>query len=822
MTDTGKLLSEFTVLDVTDEKGQLCGKILSDLGARVIKVEPPDGDPTRRIGPFVNDEPDPERSLFWLAMNTGKRSVILDLKTRDGQTRFRELAGGADLVIESFAPGYMESLGLGYEALSRENPHLIMTAISPFGQTGPYRQYAGTDLICMALAGEMNLCGSPDDRPLRISVPQAYFHASLEAAVGSLFAFRHRLRTGMGQFVDVSAQEAVVWEGFNNQSFWYTNRVNLKREGDWRGYGKGQRVRVVFPCKDGHVIVSLTGGRLGAKSQQALVRWIDDEGMADDYLRNFDWFTFGSENRDEKISKQLEIRIAPFYKTKTKNELFERALRDRFLLGPIYTTGDILQSTLFKERNAWKHIHHTEMGRTVPYPAVPYISSIPNYAVRAPAPRPGQDSEDILGRELGRPDTYPSSSRGKGTDNARTEKGLIFEGLKILDLSWVIAGPAAVRYFADYGAQVVRVESRNQLDILRTIAPFKDKVPGVDQSSYFASYNTNKYGITLDLKNPQGMDLAKKLVAWADVVVENFAPGVIEKLGLGYEVLSAIKPDIIMASTSQLGKTGPPFRGFGTQGAALAGIWSITGYPEGGPTGLYGAYCDFIANRYLMIAILMALEEKRQTGRGQFIDQAQVECSLQFLAPALLDFALNGRVARPQGNRDPHAAPHNAYRSKGEDRWCAIAVFTENQWITLKRIMGEPAWTKEERFSTLAVRKVNEDELDRLMDDWTSKYQAHDLMTKLQEAGVPAGVVSRAEDLHNDPQLAHRGHFIVVDHPVLESYSSNSPAFRLSEARPRDPIPSPCQGEHNEYVAKEILNLSHRQWSDLLAAGAFG
>ena len=789
MKDIGKLLEDVTVLDLTDEKGQLCGKILADLGASVIKLEPPGGDPARYIGPCANDEHGPENGLFWLAMNTGKKSVVLDLKTEDGQRLFRKLATGADLVLESFAPGTMESLGLGYETLSRENPGLIMTAITPFGQTGPYRHFAGPDLVCMALSGEMNLCGSPDDRPLRISVPQAYFHASLEGAVGSLFAYWHRLQTGKGQYVDVSAQEAVVWEGFNNQSFWYTNRTNLKREGDWRGYGKGQRVRVVFPCKDGHVIVSLTGGRLGAKSQGALVRWIDDEGMADDYLRNFDWLSFGSENRDERISKQLEIRIGPFYQTKTKQELFERALQDRFLLGPIYTTADILGSDLFKD--TWINLDHPETGQTLPYPAVPYKSSLPNYTVRGPAPHLGQDTETYLAQGSVQSNTGKPSVGAKEAEGPRARGNFLFEGLKILDLSWVIAGPAAVRYFADYGARVVRVESRKQLDTLRTIPPFKDKIPGVDRGSYFASYNNNKYGITLDLKNPGGLDTAKRLVAWADVVVENFAPGVIEKLGLGYEVLKTIKPDIIMASTSQLGKTGPPFRGFGTQGAAMAGIWSVTGYPDGGPTGLYGAYCDFIANRYMIIAILMALEEKRRTGRGQSIDQAQVECSLQFLAPALLDFAANGRMARPQGNRDPLAAPHNAYRCAGNDRWCAIAVFTDEQWDALKRIMGNPAWAEADRFSTSAGRKANEDELDRFMDEWTSSQRARELMTTLQEAGVPAGMVSTAEDLHSDPQLAHRGHFIKVDHPVLESYSSNSPAFRFSATEPRVPTPSP-------------------------------
>ncbi|MFC1885682.1 CaiB/BaiF CoA transferase family protein [Thermodesulfobacteriota bacterium] len=815
------LLSDYTVLDLTDEKGQLCTKILADLGAGVIKVEPPGGDPARHIGPFAGDKPDPEKGLFWLAMNTGKKSVIIDLKTAAGKDRFRQLAKNADMIVESFSPGYLESLGLGYSSLAKENPRLIMTAITPFGQTGPYSHFAGPDLICMAMSGEMNLCGSPDDRPLRISVPQAYFHASLEAAVGSLFALWNRHNTGKGQFVDVSAQEIVAWEGFYNQCLWYTSRVNIKREGNHLNYGKNERLRVIYRCKDGHIIVSSTGGRLGAQGQKALVDWIDSEGMADDYLRNFDWLAFSPENRDEKTAKQLEIRLAPFYKTKTKNELFERAIRDQFLLGPVYTTKDITQSELFKQSGFWANVENPELGRTVPHPGPPYRSSLPNYAIRGPAPRLGRHTETIIGSETERSAPRPLV-RDSGTDTLREPNGHIFDGLKILDFTWVIAGPSAVRYLADYGAEVIHAESKTRVDLSRQTAPFKDEIPGVDRSAYFAGYNSNKKGITLDLKTPSGLNLAKKLVAWADVVVDNFAPRVMDKLGLGYEVLRSIKPDIIMASTSLLGRNGPPFRGFGSQGAAITGLWSVTGYPDGEPTGLFSAYCDFIANRYLIIAILMALEEKRQTGRGQQIDQSQVECSLHFMEPTLLDFALNGRVARPQGNRDPMAAPHNAYQCRGDDRWCAIAVFAEDQWKALKQVMGRPAWADESRFSTLAGRKANEDELDRLMDEWTSRYDPHDLMIMLQKAGVPAGVVALAEDLHNDPQLAHRGHYMIVDHPVVGNYSADSPAFRFSDAEPRKPFPSPCLGEHNEYVVKEILNLSHRQWTELQAAGAFG
>jgi crotonobetainyl-CoA:carnitine CoA-transferase CaiB-like acyl-CoA transferase len=822
MPGAKNLFSDCRVLDLTDEKGQLCGKILADLGAEVIKVEPPRGDPARYIGPFVDDDADSEKGLLWLAMNTGKKSVTLDLKTDRGRMIFRRMARKADIVLESFAPGYLNSLGLGYENLSRENPELIVVAITPFGQSGPYSSFVGSDLICMALSGEMNLCGNPGDRPIRISIPQAFFHGSLEAAVGALFALAYRHQTGQGQYVDVAVFESVIMEGNHNHAFWHMNRINIAREGAWRRFGNIGRMRMIHPCKDGHMVMYTTGGRVFAPGLRALVRWMDSEGLEDDYLREFEWESFDPRNFSEKASQEIERRVHPFFVTKTKEELWERALTDRFIVAPVYTTEDIMNSNIFMDRDFWASLHHPELGRCAIYPGAAYKSTIPNYAIRGPAPRLGQDNALPSKFDPDQSSKTGPSKKGKVDNHEEPKDGLIFEGLNILDLSWIATGPSAVRFFADYGARVVRVESRTYPDILRNNPPFKDKEPGDDRSAYFALYNSNKYGITVDLKNPFGLELVKKLVAWADVVVEAFSPEVLARLGLGYEVLRSIKPDIILASTSQLGQGGPPFRGFGAHGAALAGFWSVTGYPGGEPTGLYGAYCDYVANRYLVVAILAALEEKRQTGLGQYIDQSQVESSLHFLAPALLDFAFNGRVARPQGNRDSRAAPHNAYVCQGEDRWCAIAVFTDEQWDALKGVMGHPAWAEEEQFATLAMRKDHEDELDRHLDYWTSQYEAKELMVKLQKAGVPAGVVARAEDLHNDPQLSHRGHFIIVDHSVLGTYASDSPAFRLSAVKPGNPSPSPCMGEHNEFVIKEILGLSQQEWNHLMEAGAFG
>jgi len=397
----------------------------------------------------------------------------------------------------------------------------------------------------------------------------------------------------------------------------------------------------------------------------------------------------------------------------------------------------------------------------------------------------------------------------------------VFEGIKILDFSWVIVGPSTTRYFADHGAEVIRVETLGNPDVLRTTHPFKDGVPGVDRSGYWTNYNCNKHGTAINLKNPKGVELAKRLVKWADVVVESFTPGVMKRFGLNYEELKKVKPDLIMASTCQLGQNGPlaSFRGFGVQGASLAGFWSITGYPGDSPSGLFGAYVDFLAHRYLMIAILMALEHKRRTGEGQYIEQSQLEAGIHFLAPAILDYGVNGRIWQPNGNRHPSAVPHNAYRCRGDDNWCVITITTDEEWQAFAKAIGQPDWVQGPKFATFLKRKQNEVELDRLVEQWTINYSREEVMYRLQPAGVPAGVVEKAQDLHQDPQFKHRNHFWVLEHPVIGRHTYDAPAFRLSKTPAEPRLPAPCLGQHNELVFSQILGLSDDELAQLVAEG---
>ncbi len=395
-------------------------------------------------------------------------------------------------------------------------------------------------------------------------------------------------------------------------------------------------------------------------------------------------------------------------------------------------------------------------------------------------------------------------------------------GLKVVEFAAYAAGPVVGKHLADFGATVVHVESKNRPDGFRMqYPPYKDNRPGVNRSGTFAICNNNKYGITIDLKAPGGIDLAKRVVAWADVVIENFTPGTMERLGLGYEELTKANPQIIMLRTCNQGQTGTHAHhpGFGSQLTSLAGFTYLTGYPGGPLSLLYGPYIDFIGVGYGLIAVLAALDYRRRTGKGQCIDLAQYENGLQFLGPVILDYAVNGRVMERMGNRHRYAAPHGVYPCRGEDRWCALSVFTDQEWQKLKATMGNPAWAEDPKFSTVPGRKQHEEELDGQISAWTQQYPPEELMTRLQAAGIRAGVVNRVRDLYTDPQYIHRNIWRGVEHPEMGVFHYQGPPFELSETPAILDRPSPCLGEHNEYFFKEVLGMSEEEFKELMEMG---
>jgi crotonobetainyl-CoA:carnitine CoA-transferase CaiB-like acyl-CoA transferase len=394
------------------------------------------------------------------------------------------------------------------------------------------------------------------------------------------------------------------------------------------------------------------------------------------------------------------------------------------------------------------------------------------------------------------------------------------EGLKVLDFCWVAAGPMTTKYLAEHGATVVRVESAKRPESLRRAAPYGGGVSGINRSGYFGNYNANKYGLTLDMRHPRAKELVLRIVsAWADMVTENFTPGTMEGWGLSYDELKKVNPKLIMFSASMLGRGGPLEKqpGFGAVLSSLAGLTNITGWPDRGPVNPYGAYTDFIVPRFAVASILAALDYLRRTGEGTHLDMSQLETSLHFSSPLLLDYAINGVEPTRKGNRDSGAAPHGVYPCQGEDRWIAIACFSDAEWHALRQVISSAGdgWADQDAFSSLMGRKAAEDELDHLMADWTRGWEAKALMETLQHAGVPAGVVHDTRDLFEDAQLQYRGHFQYLDHAEIGRYASEKSEFNLSRTPGKLDRPAPMMGEHNEYVLRELVGLTEQEYQSL-------
>ncbi len=362
------VLSPYRVLDLASEPGVFCGKVLGDYGADVIKIEPPRGDPARRVGPFYNDEPDTQKSLFWFAYNTSKRGITLNLETADGRAVFRKLVQTADFVIETFAPGYLDKLGIGYAELEKINPGIIMVSITPFGQSGPYKDWKAPDLVAWAMGGEMAPFGDADRPPFHVSYhSQAYLNAGADGAMGALMALWHRNQTGEGQHVDVSVQEAVVQCTEHITSGWDLRQAIQKRGTETGGASTRAKLTQIWKCKDGYVSWFFWGGVMSERTNIPLVKWMESEGMADDYILKFDWSKFGNSTTQEEINR-IEAVTAKFFLSHTKAELFEGAVRTNSQVYPVYTQGDILSDSQLEARKFWVEVDHPELKRKLTYP----------------------------------------------------------------------------------------------------------------------------------------------------------------------------------------------------------------------------------------------------------------------------------------------------------------------------------------------------------------------------------------------------------------------------------------------------------------------
>jgi len=791
----------------------IAGWMLAELGADVVAVEPVGGSPARRCGPYADDLRDREHALPWWAYARNKRSVVVDLGNEKGRVTLLDLARRADILIESEMPGVMPKLGLGYEDLAEVNPGLIYVSISPFGQTGPKAQWNASDLTVLAAGGPLWLTGDHDRPPVRVSVPQAFAHAGAEAASVALVALQERHRSGRGQHLDVSAQQAVT---LATQSDIISAAV-----GDDQAcrYGGGVVtgpiiVRFVYPAADGHVSITHVFGAAIGLATARLMQRVHADGFCDEVIRDKDWVGFGAlllkGTETVETLQQAKDVVAAWTASKTKAQLLEDAMTHGLLIAPCSSLRDVLASSQLDARGFFVETPRPDGNGSVRMPGAFSRFSRNDAIPPKPAPRCGEHTVEVL-REWQA--LEPRSFEGGGDGTARP-----LEGMKVLDFMWAIAGPMATRMLADYGATVIRIESINFIDACRTMRPFVGGRPDSDQSGLFHACNASKHMLTIDLSKPESRGVIEDLISWADIVCESFAPGKFESMGWGYSALCKIKPDIIQLSTSLMGQTGPLARyaGYGNLAAAIAGFFELTGWPDRPPAGPFGAYTDYAAPKFCASALLAAVEHRRRTGEGQHVDVSQAESAMHFIAPAILDVEVNGGCPTRAGNHDPVFAPHGCYLCSGDEAWIALAIEEDTKWLALCSVLDAAALADDPRFASSRARLDHRDALDEEISQRTRRWEVGELEAVLQDHGIAAHQVLDSTGLCKDPQLVAREHFLARGDGDAIVEATRTKLSR-TPARVRDGLA--LLGRDNHEVLNGLLGYDDERITELAIAG---
>ena len=808
-------LSGIRVVDLTGRWGELAGRILAHLGAEVVKVEPPAGTAARRLGPFVGDRCEgSESSLTWMAMGRGKRSVVIDVDDAEHAAALGALVAGADVVLDNGDATSTWGLDL--------DPHLasglIWSSITAYGLDGPKAGWAADELSVEGASGVLALQGDPDRPHVPVGYQQASCHGGGQAAADVCIALYERERSGRGQRIDTSAQASMVLATMHASPWAAALGENVPGTCDtWanpREHHPGLPVKLMWKAADGWAQITFQLPKMGEDTSHELMVWAEREGMVPEEWLGRDWRNWKGELADGSLTVTEAQRmfdvIADFVATRTRREIFDHALATRTLCAPIYTADDVLDDRQLEFRQYFDDLGGLRR-------AGPFARLTATPLVELPA-APVLDADAELRRQ-----PWPARPTSEGDEGEDAERCGVFDGVKVADFAWVGVGPLIARALSDQGATAVHVESATRPDMLRRIGPFHEGVPGLDRSQFFGFVNTSKVSLACDLSTEAGRELALRLVAWADVVVESFTPGTMANFGIDYETLSRDHPDLVMLSTCLRGQDGPERRygGFGSQGVAVTPLFSATGWPDRPPAGPWGAYTDFCAPRFGISALVSALLHRRRTGEGQHIDLSQVEAAMHFAEPLLLDRQINGRDTRPQGHHRAHACPHTVVPAGPDGRMVTIACETSQQWRDLLAVAA-PAldrWSGPE-FEGLEARAEHKVAIETALCRWAAPQEPFALAERLATGGVPSSVANWSTDLLDDPQLQHRGYYSVLDHgevgPILYdgtgSILSATPSVQRSAA--------PCLGEHTDHVLRDLLGLSEGEITAYREAGA--
>lgn len=857
--DFAGFLGGTRVLEIGSELGEYCGKVLAGLGADVVRVEPPGGETTRTHGPFYHDEPHPDRSLYFWHYNLGKRSVVLDLDAAEGRDEFARLAQAADVVIDSRPRGYLAERDIGYDQLSVANPGLIWARITPFGDTGPWADYSACDLVHLALGGVMMNCGyDPDPAgfyetpPVAPQMWQSYQIAGEMTVMAILGALTYRLTSGRGQHLSTSVHEAVSKNTETDLPDWVF-LAQPHRRVTCRHSITTADLPSLSITKDGRYLLPY---RTYLKA--SLDVWSDTVALLKDYGMQSD-LEDPKYDTDYRNSAEATARVHVLTDRLISRLLYERDLwRDAQSHGlpwaPIRRPEENVDDEHWRVREAFFEVYHDELDETFIYTGGKWLTEGMLWCRTRRPPQAGEHTREVLNDWAKpaehRPRVHLSERASRPQLISRRGKPFALSDVRVIDLTWMLASAGAGRFLSGMGAEVIKVEHESHLDGMRfsvlgaspaggreerelatgPISPPPPRSP--NRSGSFMEINAGKLGLSLDLKDPRGRKILEDLIRGADMVIEGFSPGTMVRMGFSYERLKELNPSIIYVQQSGLGEVGTYGRArtFGPTAAAISGISDMSGLPEPfPPAGIGYSYLDWFGAYNMAVAMLAALYRRNVTGQGCHIDASQGETGLYLTGTSVLDYTVNGRRWSRYGNRSPYkaAAPHGAYRTKGKDRWIAIAAFTEEQWMSLVQVLGIQAAAADGRFATLERRLENQGQLDTVVQEATQAWDGFELMSELQRRRVPAGVCQTAQDRYeSDPQLAHLGWLVelqqteigrwpVKDHPTKLSETPTYQGGRLDRSGPN-------YGEDNQYVLAEILKLSSAEIDELRQAGVLG
>jgi crotonobetainyl-CoA:carnitine CoA-transferase CaiB-like acyl-CoA transferase len=823
MKQPSGFLAGVRVLELADEMGEYCGRVLAGLGADVIKVEPIDGERTRSIGPFYRDESNPDRSLYFWQYNFGKRGICLDLESSEGQEQFRALVATADVVLDARTYSSLEAQGLGYDSLVKTNPSILYLRITPFGDDGPWADFKGSDLVHLALGGVMMNCGydaqpngTYDTPPIAPQMWQAYHIAGEMGVIAIIAALIYRLQEGVGQRLSLAVHEAVSKNTELDVPNWIYSRSPHTRQTCRHSIRAGDTVfnlPWITMTKDGRWLYPyrtyLERGTTGPDMLMTLRKFLEDNGMNVELDPEILAGDRDYRNRPEVKSHVNGLTDRFVGGFKYEREIWRDAQKVGLPWAPIRRPEENADEEHWWIRQTIGEVEHPELGESFTYVTGRWVSDEAPWRAGPRAPLTGEHTEQVLA-ELAAEAELPASPRTSDRPaQDRSEavlskhgKPFALAGVKVVDLSWMVASGGAGRFFTCMGADVVKVEHESRLDSVRLsygrppaggreerrqIQEPADGEGGVNRSGFFMDMCAGKRSLSLNLKTDQGREILTKMIADADIIIEGFSPGTMDRMGFGYERLKEINPGIIYVQQSGLGQRGiyGSMKSYGPTAQAFSGLSEMSGMPEPyPPAGIGYSYLDWFGAYNMATAMMAALYRKRATGLGCYVDSSQVDLGIYLSGTAMLDHSVNGRRWSRRGNRAPQSdcAPHGAFPTSGTDRWIAIGCTNDDDWQALAKVLGLSELAQDPRFVDVSARIANQDELEAIIQNATSAWDGYELMNSLQAVGVTAGVCQTAEDrCDRDPQLEHLGWLVELTQQDIGTWPVKEFPVQFSE-----------------------------------------